>query len=204
MYNNSSPMGLVLENSHDGQTSSCHTGVPKVYLEVPEFSTCPSRLGTLGFTNLPRLFSVMEKSCPGGKPDTLTSLTTQHWFFISTQRKRKICQIPPSHFLAATKHVVPGSLCQRITSTPLSGKDQRVFISNGSDFTAPRAEEPSCTSIQTWQPHVLWLAGLEMMKSVHFCFPEGTTTLSWGLEKPESLTIKDWVFNIITHYFKLF
>lgn len=127
-------MGLVLENPHDGQNSSCHTGVPQVYLQGPEFSICPSRLGTWGFTNLPRLFSVLEQSCPEGKPDTLTSLTTQPRFLISTQRKRKKCQNPHNHFLAAAKQVVPGSLCQRITLTPLSGKDQRVFISNGLRF----------------------------------------------------------------------
>lgn len=94
MYNNSSPMGLVLENPHDGQNSSCHTGVPEVYLQVPGFSTCPSRLGPLGFTNLPQLFSVLEQSCTEGKPDTLTSLTTQHWFLTSSQKKRKICPNP--------------------------------------------------------------------------------------------------------------
>lgn len=122
-------MGLVLENPHDGQNSSCHTGVPQVYLQGPEFSICHSRLGTWGFTNLSRLFSVLEQSCPEGKPDT--SLPTQHWFLISTQRKRKKCQKLHNHFLAAAKQVVPGSLCQKITLTPISGKDQRVFISNG-------------------------------------------------------------------------
>lgn len=54
-----------------------------------------------------------------------------------------------------------------------------------SDFMVPGAEEPSCTIIQTLQPNVLWPAGLEMMKSIDFCSPEGTATLGCGLKEPE-------------------
>jgi len=63
-----------------------------------------------------------------------------------------------------------------------------------SDLRAPGAEEPSCTIIQTLQPDVLWPAGLEMMKSIDFCFPEGTTTLGCGLKEPEVSCNQRWFF----------
>lgn len=187
-------MGLVLESPHDGQKSSCHTGVPKVYLQVPELSTCPSRLGPPGFTNLPRLFPVLEQSCPEGKPDTLMSLTTQHWFLISTQKKRKICQNPQIISLQPQNRSSLGHFAKELPWPHSLEKIRGCSSVMASDFRAPRAEEPSCTNIQSLQPHVLQPAGLEMMSSVDFCFPEGTTTLSWGLEKPEVSDNQRWGF----------
>lgn len=54
-----------------------------------------------------------------------------------------------------------------------------------SDFMAPGAVEPSCTIIRTLQPNVLWPAGLEMMKSIDFWFPQGTNTPGCGLKESE-------------------
>lgn len=78
MYQSSSSMGQTLENSHNGHNRACHTEVLRGYFYGPEFSTCPSRIGTLGFTNLPWQPSASEKSHPEGRPDTLRSLTACH------------------------------------------------------------------------------------------------------------------------------
>lgn len=75
-----------------------------------------------------------------------------------------------------------------------------------SDFTAPEAEEPSCTIIRTLQPNVLWPARLEMMKSIDFCFSQGTNTLSCGLKESEFSYNQIYFFflNRITDCFRVF
>lgn len=176
------------------------TLVPKVYLQVPEFNVCPSRLETLGFTNIPQLFSVLEQSFPEGRPDT--SLTAQHWYF--KPKEKENMPKPPQTFPCSCKKGHRWVTLPKNYLDPTLWKRSECSSETASDFTAPRAEEPNCTIIQTLQPHVLQLAGLETMKSVDFCFPEGTTILSWGLEKPEVSNNQNGVFNSITHYFKLF
>lgn len=193
MYNNSSPMGLVLENPHDDQNSSCHTGVPKVYLQEPEFSMCPSRLGTLGFINLPPLFSVLEQSFPRRKT-WYTHKVNNTALIFQPKGKGKYAKTPSTISLQPQNRSSLSHFAKEWTWPHSLEKIRECSSEMASDFTAPRAEEPSCTIIQTLQPHVLWPAELEMMKSVDFCLPEGTTTLSWGLEKLEVSDNQRWGF----------
>lgn len=136
MYQSSSSMGQTLENSHNGQNRACHTEVLRGYFYGPEFSTCPSRIGTLGFTNLPWQPSASEQSHPEGRPDTLGSLTACHWFIISTQRQRKKkYKKKGKPFPCSCKTGCPWvTLPKSDTLPPLSGRDQRLFISNGFRF----------------------------------------------------------------------
>lgn len=197
-------MGQTLENPHDGQNSSCHTEVLRVYLHRPELSTCPSRMGTLGSTNLPQQHSVLEQSYPEGRPDTCRNLMARHWFIISTQRQQKKYQKKKTISLQPQNRLSLGHLTKEL-SYPHSLEEIRDCLSvMASDFMAPGAEEPSCTITQTLQPNVLWPAGLEMMKSIDFCFPEGTATLSCGLKEPEVSYNQRFFFNSITDYFRLF
>lgn len=188
-------MGQTLENPHDGQNSSRHAQVLWVYLYGPQRSMCPSRMGTLSPTNLPRQLSISELSYPGGRPDTLRNLMERHRFIIATQRQgQKIQKKKKTISLRPQTRLSLGHFAKELSYPQLSGRDQRPFISNASDFTAPGAEEPSCTISQTLQPHVLRPAGLEMMKSIDFCFPEGTPTLSCGFKEPEVSYNQRWFF----------
>lgn len=62
------------ESPPNGQNSSDYTDFLSICSHGPEFSACPSRMGTLGSTNLPWQLSVSEQSYPKGRPDTLRSL----------------------------------------------------------------------------------------------------------------------------------
>lgn len=138
------------------------------------------QIETLGSTNLPRHLSVLEQSYPEGRPDALTSLRTQHSFIISTQRHRRNKLIS---FQTQTRLSLGHCAIELPYPHPL--KEIRDCLSvRASEFMALGAEEPSCTIIQALQPNVLRPAGLEMMKSIHFCFPKGTATLNCGLKEP--------------------
>lgn len=98
---------------------------------------CPSRMGTLGPTNLPRQLSISELSYPGGRPDTLRNLMERHRFIISTQRqgqkirkkkKKKTISLRPQNRLSL------GHFAKELSYPQLSGRDQTPFISNGFRF----------------------------------------------------------------------
>lgn len=119
-----------------------------------------------------------------------TGLMAHCWFITSTQRQGTEKKKEENHFLSATNWLVTGSLCQGITLLPSLWKRTDSLSVMASDFTAPEAEEPSCTIIRTLQPNVLWPARLEMMKSIDSASLKGPTHSVVVLRSLSSLTIK--------------
>lgn len=209
-------MGLTLENPHDSQKSSSHTEILRTYTGQNSVHILPER----GLWAL-EIFLDSFLSCNRAtqKQDyTLKHLTACHWSLqpkgkktpktkqknnpqTTTKKPKTTKQKKKTISLQLQNRLSLGHSAKELPY-PYSLEEISSCLSvMASGFTAPGAEEPSCTIIQTLQPNVLWSEGLEMMKSIDFCFPEGTATL---LQSLRSLTIKDGFFNSITDYFGLF
>jgi len=192
-----------------GQALASWQAVPTLstlHLSWARICMCPLRMEALGSTNLPWQPSVSEQSYPEGTSDTHGFNGTLLIYHFNPEARNWKKKKEENHFLSATNWLVTGSLCQGITLLPSLWKRTDSLSVMASDFTAPEAEEPSCTIIRTLQPNVLWPARLEMMKSIDFCFSQGTNTLGCGLKESEFSYNQIYFFflNRITDCFRVF